>query len=172
MEPTERKNGLRITLWVSGALLFYAATALLLLEILFTNTMGVHLDGTESAPHMREAAEQLRTQPEWELLSDEEDLKGDFCLVVYCPHLERAWDMRGDALSCESLQQLLTDSGYAVITHRDNFTSDANSELKNCTRGGYLAAEATAANGALSVDVRIEREAGRMTFVLRITKQP
>ena len=175
LEPTERNNGLRITLWVAGALIVYAVMALLLLEILFTRTMGVHLDGTESSPHMSDAAEQLKTQPEWELLSDEDDLKGDLCLVLYCPHLERAWDMGGDAMSCESLLQLLNDSGYAVITHRDNYTSEANFELKNCARGGYLAAEATAANGALSVDVRIEREkpaAGRNTFVLRITKQP
>ena len=176
MEPKERSNGLRVTLWVAGALIIYAGAALLVLNLLFTSTMGVHLNGTESSPHMRDAAEQLKAHPEWELLSDEEDLEGGFCLVLYCPHLEQAWDMGADAMTCQSLQRLLTDSGYAVITHRDNYTAEANIELKNCTRGGYLAAEATAADGALNVDARIEREnpeaPDRNTFVLRITKQP
>lgn len=176
MESNEHNNRLRIVLWVGGSLVVLVAGALLLLDLLFTNTMGVHLDGTEASPRMRDAAEQLKAQPGWDLLRDEEVLRGGFCLVLYCPHLEQAWDMGAGATTCQSLRDLLTDSGYAVITHRDTYTPDGNLELENCTRGGYLAAEATAANGSLAIDARIEREhpaaPGSYTFILRITKQP
>lgn len=174
MESKEHNNRLHIILWVGGSLVVLVSGALLLLDLLFINNMGVHLDGTEGSPRMRDAAEQLKTQPGWDLLHDEEALKGGFCLALYCPHLEQAWDMGTGAISCQSLHELLTDSGYDVITHRDDSAPDASTELEGCTSGAFLTAEATAANGSLNIDARIEREnevaPGSYTFVLRITK--
>jgi hypothetical protein len=54
-----------------------------------------------------------------------------------------------DAISCPELHQLLTDSGYKVITSRSSFTSEANEQAENCTQK---------AMNAFSSDAEAQRE--------------
>lgn len=171
-ETLKRRRGLRIVAWITGSLVL----AVLLLDLLFVQLIGLHVNGAEGAPYMRDSAQELAIQPGWKLLVDNQDLNGD-CLFSWCPSLEQTYDIGSGPVSCVSLQRILTDSGFTVIVHRDIYTPQANDELRTCGGAGeYLVAQGTAAGGALGVDAWIKGDnpeaPGRNTLVIRFNKQP
>jgi hypothetical protein len=66
--PSKKKNPRNVLLWWAGILVGLVAAA----ELMSVFTMGVHLNGKEAPPYMRDVAEQLKTEPEWKLVSDSE----------------------------------------------------------------------------------------------------
>ena len=59
----KKKNRRNVLLWRAGILVGLAAAS----ELISVFTMGVHLNGKEAPPYMRDVAEQLETEPEWKL---------------------------------------------------------------------------------------------------------
>ncbi len=127
-------------------------------EMFSVFTMGVHLSGKEAPPYMRDVAEQLKTVPGWRLVSDSETLDtGSYCLVPACPELNQKWDLGMDSISCPELHQLLTDSGYKVITRRSTFTAEANEQAETCTQRvmNAVSSDAEAAGGLIRIEVAV-----------------
>ena len=150
----KKKNRRNVLLWWAGILVGLAAAS----ELISVFTMGVHLNGKEAPPYMRDVAEQLETEPEWKLVSDSETLHtGSYCLVPACPELNQKWDLGADSISCPELHQLLTDSGYNVITRRSSFTPEANEQAENCTQKAMnaVSSDAEAAGGLVRTEVVI-----------------
>lgn len=147
----KKRNGRRVLMWWAGTL----AALVLIAELFSVFAMGVHLNGQEAPPYMRDAANQLKVKPEWKLVSDYETLQYDrhACLVPACPILEQKWDLGMESVSCNGLHQLLKDSGYKVIIRRSNYTPEANEQAENCTR--VMNAVSSDAEGAWGL-VRIE----------------
>jgi hypothetical protein len=150
--PRKKKEPLNVLLWWAGTLGVLVAAA----ELFSVFTMGIHLNGKEAAPYMRDVAEQLKTEPDWRLVSDSETLHtGSYCLVPACPELNQKWDLGMDSISCPELHQLLTDSGYEVITRRSSFTPEANEQAENCAQKAMnaVSSDAEAAGGLVRIEV-------------------
>jgi hypothetical protein len=150
--PRKKKNPRNVVFWWAGILVGVVSAA----ELISVFTMGVHLNGTEAPPYMRDVAEQLRTEPEWKLVSDSETLHtGSYCLVGACPELNQKWDLGMASISCPELHQLLTDSGYEVITRRSSFTPEANDQAEDCSRSAMnaVSSDAEAAGGLVRIEV-------------------
>lgn len=175
--PRKKTNPRNVLLWWAGILVGLVAAA----ELISVFTMGVHLNGKEAPPYMRDVAEQLKTEPEWKLVSDSETLyTGSYCLVPACPELNQMWDLGMDSISCPELHQLLTDSGYKVITRRSSFTPEANEQAENCTQKTMppaVSSDAEAAGGLLKVEVSVfppnydpASKSDHFELTLRVTK--
>lgn len=150
--PRRKKSPRNVLLWWVGILVGLVAAA----ELISIFTMGVHLNGKEAPPYMREVAGQLKTEPGWKLVSDSETLHpGTYCLVPACPELNQTWDLGMDSMSCPELHQLLKDSGYKVITRRSSFTPEANEQAENCTQKAMnaVSSDAEAAAGLVRIEV-------------------
>ena len=171
----KKKNPRNVLPWWAGILVGLVAAA----ELFSVFAMGVHLNGQEAPPYMRAVAEQLKTEPDWKLVSDSETLHtGSYCLVPACPELNQKWDLGMDSISCPELHQLLTDSGYKVITRRSSFTAEANEQAENCTKAmNAVSSDAEAAGGLIEIEVSVfppsdhpasKREHYELT--LRVTK--
>lgn len=174
--PAPRAKGkpMRALLWSAGVLLALAAAA----ELASTLTMGIHVNGKESAPYLREAAQQLHSQPGWRLASDYETLHPDYCLVFACPYMEQVWDLGMEAVTCPELHQLLKDSGFEVVARRSNFTPEANKQAEDCSRVmNAVSSDATGGGGRVDITATVyppskrtgsERE--HYELVLRLNK--
>ena len=127
--------------------------AVVVADLVASIVLGVHLNGAVAGPSSREAAQQLKTQPHWKLLRDESTDHPDYCLIIACSETVQEWNIGYNPLDCSELQALLRDSGYNVVTHRNNYTPEANRELKNCGSGltKSIVAEATTGAGRLNV---------------------
>jgi hypothetical protein len=150
--PRKKKNPRNVVFWWAGILVGVVSAA----ELISVFTMGVHLNGKEAPPYMRDVAEQLKTEPEWKLVSDSETLHtGSYCLVGACPELNQKWDLGMASISCPELHQLLTDSGYEVITRRSSFTPEANDQAEDCSRSAMnaVSSDAEAAGGLVRIEV-------------------
>lgn len=148
---TKRKP-LRVLAWLAGVVIGLIVAA----ELFSVLAMGVHVNGQEAPPYMRDVANQLKVKPEWKLVNDYETLHtGTYCLVPACPILEQTWDLGMESISCPELHQLLANSGYKVITRRSNFTPEANDQAEKCTQIAMnaVSSEAEAAGGLIRLEV-------------------
>ena len=174
--PAPRAKGklMRVLLWSAGVLLALTAGA----ELAWTLTMGIHLNGKESAPYLREAAQQLVRKPGWKLVSNYETLHPDSCLVFACPYMEQVWDLGMEPLTCPELHQLLRDSGFEVVIRRSTFTPEANEQAENCSRVmNAVSSDAKAGGGRLDIRATVYPPSNRMgserehyELVLRLSK--
>jgi hypothetical protein len=175
-QPSPRKMGkLRkaLILW-AGLTVALVAVA----ELAASLTMGIHLNGKESAPYLREAAQKLKTKPEWKLISDDETLHPYSCLVFACPTMRQVWDLGMESVNCPQLHQLLRDSGYEVVTRRPTFTPEANEQAENCTQVlDAVSSDAKAGGGRLDLNatvyppsIRVGSEREHYELVLRLNK--
>ena len=163
-QPTRKKrNGRRVLAWWAGIL----AALVLGAELFSVFAMGVHLNGREAPPYMRDVANQFKAKPEWKLASDYETLQYDrhSCLAPACPVLEQTWDLGMEPVSCSGLHQLLKDSGYKVIVRRPNFTPEANQEAENCARlMDSVSSDAEAGWGLVSIEAVVYPPSTRKGF--------
>jgi hypothetical protein len=134
-----------------------AVATVIILELLSANTIGFHLTGQDAGPKANEVAKDFKPRHGWKLISEKFDDSPYYCLLGACSENIQTWDVGTEPVTCEELQGVLRDSGFKVFTHRNNYTPEANLELKTCkdTMLPGLTAEADARNGWMHVDASV-----------------
>lgn len=119
-----------------------------------SNSVGMHLDGSEAAPYLRDAPQRFHPNTEWKLTSENERPIGGMCMG-YCRAIDQVWDMGAKKPTCQSLQQFLTDSGFVVETTVSGPMPGHEDDAKNCATGGMLSAHGRSSDGYYGVSATI-----------------